>query len=168
MKEKTRLYRVKSPMFTDSSNHCFACGRENQSGLRLKDFMVDDEWIYCDVSLGENYTGFPGIIHGGIQSTVLDEIMAWAVIVFERSIGVTIDMKVKFKKPLPSCRIFRARARIEKKINRIINICSYICMDDIVYTEGRANYLLIDGKKALKMMGGAAGMQDYTVELEEA
>jgi len=58
-------------------NYCFACGRNNPDGMRLK-FSYDEE-RNCFVSrfrLGKRFTGPPGHCHGGIIATILDEAMA--------------------------------------------------------------------------------------------
>ncbi|PYX02458.1 MAG: hypothetical protein DMG85_21395, partial [Acidobacteria bacterium] len=57
-------------------NYCFACGRNNVDGMRLK-FIYDrkrDRFV-CHFRLGKKYTGPPGHCHGGIIATVLDEAM---------------------------------------------------------------------------------------------
>ncbi len=167
MDGKIKLFKVLSPMLEDKNNHCFACGRDNPHGLRIKGFMVEENWIYCDLSLNDDYTGFPGIIHGGIQSTILDEVMAWAIFVFEKSMGITIDMQMKFIKPLGVCDKFRAKAKIKGKINNIVSMYSGIWVNDQVYTEGRANYLVLSQEKAEKIIKNPLGIDNYKVQLEE-
>ena len=160
-------YKVLSPLFTDKNNHCFACGRENEHGLKLREFRISDDWIYCDTELGHDFSGFPGIVHGGIQATILDELMAWAIFVFEKSVGITIDMKVKFRMPLPVNCLFRAKARIESKTSKILKIRSRICIGEDVYTEGSAHYAVLSPEKAMKIFGAEVDFQDYRIELVE-
>lgn len=160
-------YKVVSRLFTDKNNRCFACGRDNQHGLKLKEFRISDGWIYCDISLDHDFSGFPGIVHGGIQSTILDELMAWAIFVFEKSVGITIDMQIKFRMPLPVNRPFRAKARIESKTSKILRIRSQICIEDDLYTEGSAHYVILSPDKARKIFGEDVDFQDYKIELAE-
>ncbi|PYX79429.1 MAG: hypothetical protein DMG70_27790 [Acidobacteria bacterium] len=57
-------------------NYCFACGKHNPEGMRLK-FAYDEEQdcFVCRFRLGKRYTGPPGHTHGGIIATILDEAM---------------------------------------------------------------------------------------------
>jgi len=50
--------------------------------------------------------------HGGIVSTLLDEIMAWAVIYFERAFCMTKSISTDFLRPVPIGVPIRARGRL--------------------------------------------------------
>ena len=54
---------------------CFACGRLNPCGLKLAFEESDDTYITHFTGEPE-HQGYDGIMHGGIVSTLLDEIMA--------------------------------------------------------------------------------------------
>jgi len=43
---------------------------------------------------------YPKVVHGGIQATLLDEIAGWVVYVKCGTVGLTAEMKVKFRQPL--------------------------------------------------------------------
>lgn len=58
---------------------CFACGKDNPIGLKLK-FYQEGELAKAEFTPGELYQGWPGIVHGGILCTILDEAMGYAVI----------------------------------------------------------------------------------------
>jgi uncharacterized protein (TIGR00369 family) len=79
---------------------CFVCGEKNEIGLRAK-FFWDDEGrkAICDISTNELYAGYKHIFHGGIVSTLLDEIMIKALLA-EDIFVVTAEMTVRFKKPV--------------------------------------------------------------------
>src|SRR6266403_3066140 len=57
-------------------NYCFACGKNNPDGMRLR-FTYDEErdCYVCRFRLDKRYTGPPGHCHGGIIATILDEAM---------------------------------------------------------------------------------------------
>jgi len=57
---------------------CFGCGADNPKGLRLR-FFETDEGVEVDYVSPPHLDGAPGIIHGGIQGTLLDEAMCMAV-----------------------------------------------------------------------------------------
>ncbi|MCR4403054.1 MAG: PaaI family thioesterase [Firmicutes bacterium] len=78
---------------------CFACGRENPLGLKL-DFRPDGEGRAVATFVPrEEFQGFSGVLHGGIICTLLDEAMAWALIL-QGKIAVTVSLEVRFRRPV--------------------------------------------------------------------
>jgi acyl-coenzyme A thioesterase PaaI-like protein len=80
-------------------HNCFACGTENPIGLDLKFYRLG-ETICTDITLGKNYVGWQNIAHGGIITTVLDEVMSWTILYLKKVFIVTRKMEVKFIKPV--------------------------------------------------------------------
>lgn len=75
---------------------CFACGPANPYGLHLKIEEKDGIWETCFIP-AEHHCGWPGIVHGGILSTVLDEVMSYAVM-SRQGTAVTVRLTVEFKR----------------------------------------------------------------------
>jgi acyl-coenzyme A thioesterase PaaI-like protein len=90
--------RTPLPHFSD--HRCFACGTANPTGLKLT-FFRRGRGVEADVCLGPDHVGWEGIAHGGILSTVLDEIMSWTIIAFSRRFFVTRTLTVSFRHPGP-------------------------------------------------------------------
>ncbi|MBN2419320.1 MAG: PaaI family thioesterase [Deltaproteobacteria bacterium] len=80
---------------------CFACGTENPIGLNLQ-FYALGEKVCSEITLGIYHVGWSDIIHGGIISTLLDEVMSWTILYFKRIFFVTRKMDVKYIKPVQS------------------------------------------------------------------
>ncbi len=57
-----------------SSKHCFVCGRENPYGLKLNFYEPSPGEVVVDITIPENYQGYPGVVHGGIVAAMLDEV----------------------------------------------------------------------------------------------
>jgi len=62
--------RLKQP----NSRHCFVCGIENPVGLKLKIYQIEEGVIETTYTAPEHFQGYPGVLHGGIIATLLDEI----------------------------------------------------------------------------------------------
>lgn len=62
---------MKSPQ--PNSKHCFVCGLSNPAGLRLRFYNTGAGEVTAEFSLPEQYQGYPGIVHGGIVASMLDE-----------------------------------------------------------------------------------------------
>ena len=74
-------------------NTCFGCGPDNPEGLKIRIFRDGARTdrlvgVYCP---RETAGGFPQIVHGGLQFTVLDCMAGWAVFVL-RSPGKTMPL----------------------------------------------------------------------------
>jgi uncharacterized protein (TIGR00369 family) len=97
---------------------CFACGTLNTHGLHLE-LHAGDGRCWVELSIPERFQGWEGIAHGGIVSTILDEVMAWAVV--ETDIwGVTARMSTEFKRPVPIGRPIRGEGRVTSTRRRIV------------------------------------------------
>jgi uncharacterized protein (TIGR00369 family) len=89
-----------TPLSHGALNHCFGCGQNNRSGLRLKFFVDGDHRIVCRVRVPRRFEGPPGHVHGGVIATLLDEAMTKA----SRQFGIvamTRHMEVEYLKPVP-------------------------------------------------------------------
>jgi len=84
---------------------CFICGRQNPVGLKL-DFYEDRETgrVRVDFSVPDRYQGYPGVVHGGIVSAILDEVSGRSVMVDERDerLMATLRLTVRFRHPTPT------------------------------------------------------------------
>jgi acyl-coenzyme A thioesterase PaaI-like protein len=88
------------PITPISDNYCFVCGRDNPRGLRIKvKYFPDEMAAETRLALPKEYQGWADVIHGGILSTLLDEMMAHAVWRFAGP-GVTLSIEVRFHHPL--------------------------------------------------------------------
>lgn len=76
---------------------CFVCGSQNPHGLGLR-FRIAGNEVHGDFTPKPEHAGFRGIIHGGIISTVLDEVMIWAASVTQKRFCVAADLNVRFLK----------------------------------------------------------------------
>lgn len=80
-------------------NMCFGCSQANPIGLKLK-FTMDGEVCRSSFTAEPQYQGWAGYIHGGILSTLLDEVMAqW---IWQKNIpAMTAEITVRFSKAVP-------------------------------------------------------------------
>lgn len=132
---------------------CFGCSPYNDFGLHLE-FWEDGDEVVSYWAPRPILQGYPNVLHGGIQSTLLDEIAGWVVYVKCGTVGVTAEMKVRFKKPLL---IGQGEIAIRAKLidqnrrtaliqSRLINASGMVCAEaDLRFfllpeTEAREKY----------------------------
>lgn len=95
------------------SKQCFACGAENKYGLQMK-FYTNGEYLSSKLRLEERFTGWDQLVHGGIISTILDELMAWTVIYMTKNIMLTKSITVNYHNKILSGTEIQAFSRIEQ------------------------------------------------------
>ncbi|MFO1318470.1 MAG: PaaI family thioesterase [Burkholderiales bacterium] len=78
---------------------CFGCSPRNPVGLQLR---VERTAQGCRTHhlLAGHFCGVEGIAHGGIVSTLLDEVAAWALILHTGKLGLTSEMATRFLTPV--------------------------------------------------------------------
>ena len=103
----------------DLARWCYACGDLNPIGLHLHFTMQDDGWASAPFVADKLHQGYPGYVHGGLVSTLLDEAMGWAT--YGAGIwALTGKLELSFRKPVPVDETLTVRARITRDRGRII------------------------------------------------
>jgi uncharacterized protein (TIGR00369 family) len=99
----------------NSQNHnCFGCSPVNPSGLQMR-FFTDGRAVYSRVKVPEHLCGWSHIVHGGVITTILDEVMSWSAITLLKRIALTRDIAVEFIKPVQVGGELRAEGRVREK-----------------------------------------------------
>lgn len=86
-----------------NSQHCFICGVSNPVGLKLKIYQVEDGVIQTSFTAPSHFQGYPGVLHGGIVASILDEISGRALMGDPASprFMFTGKLEVKYRKNVP-------------------------------------------------------------------
>jgi uncharacterized protein (TIGR00369 family) len=123
------------------SKNCLVCGVENPFGLKTKFYELENKEVVAYFTPHTYHQSYPGILHGGISATILDETIGRAIMAHygQESFGVTIELNLKYKKPVP--------LGVELKVvGRIIN-------DKGRIFEGTGELILPDGEVAVSASG---------------
>ncbi|HVO64376.1 MAG TPA: PaaI family thioesterase [Terriglobales bacterium] len=126
-------------------NYCFACGKNNPEGMRLK-FTYDEErdCFVCRFRLGKRYTGPPGHAHGGIIATVLDEAMG-KVNKLRHVVALTAQITVNYLKPVPLNKPLRVESReLRVRGRRHINVAEILNQNGEVLARSQGKFIAID------------------------
>lgn len=132
---------IKNPFYQLEGYNCFGCSPENELGLRMH-FRLEGDEVLCDWQPEQHLQGWVGILHGGIQATLMDEIASWYVFVKLQTAGVTSKMEVKLLKPVKMDKApFRLCARLQemKRNIAIIHVGLYMS-DGILGAESLMHY----------------------------
>lgn len=79
-------------------SNCFICGDRNSHGLHAR-FYFDGEKATTEVEASSSFEGYRGIYHGGVISSLLDEVMIKAILARE-IYAVTAELTIRFVTPV--------------------------------------------------------------------
>lgn len=85
------------------STQCFVCGVSNPVGLKLKFYQTAPREVTAECKIPEKYQGYPGIVHGGIVASILDEIAGRAFMGVGENprFMYTAKMQVRYRRNVP-------------------------------------------------------------------
>ncbi len=97
------LKRIVNPWagLEDQGYNCFGCAPTNPFGLKME-FYEDGDDVVSWWNPSDNYQGWLHTLHGGIHSALMDEIAMWVIARKLQTSGMTTNLNVKFKKPVPT------------------------------------------------------------------
>jgi len=85
-----------------SSRSCFVCGRENPHGLKLEFYNIAPGEVEAHYTVLTHYQGYPGVVHGGIIASMLDEATGRSMMDGSPSgFMVTSQLSIRYRKPVP-------------------------------------------------------------------
>lgn len=134
-------YRVKAKQ--ENSKMCLVCGLKNPFGLQAAFYELENDDLLAIFKPMEEHQSYPGRLHGGIATAILDETVGRAIMIENQDIwGVTIDFSTRYRKPVPLSDQIRVVGRIEKVAPRYFEGSGEILLEDgSVAVEGRGRYL---------------------------
>jgi acyl-coenzyme A thioesterase PaaI-like protein len=114
-----------APLNRQTNHHCFGCGDDNPHGLRLKFYprLDSDRGVYTDWTPTATEEGYVGMVHGGLISTVCDEVMAWTCYA-EEIWGMTARLSVRFRQPVLVGQAYRATGWIVTSRGRMVDVAA--------------------------------------------
>lgn len=139
--------KILNPYNKIPQHECFACSDHNPIGLKLK-FYEEDEYVKANWKPESQFQGYYQVVHGGIQSTLIDEVGSWCCQIKLKAAGVTRNLNVKYRKPLYvdqesvciQAKIIDFKRSIAKLKIEIIDsngiVCSSAIAEFFMFTEG--------------------------------
>lgn len=85
-----------------NATECFVCGLENEKGLHAFFYETDTNEVAAVFTPHRLHQSYPGRLHGGIAASILDETIGRAIQIDQPDVwGVTVELNLSYKKPLP-------------------------------------------------------------------
>ena len=122
-------------IYPDSS---FVSGN-NPESMMMKPFIKDRK-VYAKYTFEKRFEGGPGLVHGGILSAALDDMMGYSTIIHNK-FAVTANLEVNFLIPTPVLKEFEIFAWVKQIDGKKIYTESLIKSDDHTHVESSAMFI---------------------------
>ena len=122
---------------------------ENALGLKTRFYELDNGEVAGIFSILEEHQSYPGRMHGGVSSAILDETIGRAIMVTEpHTWAVTVDLYVKYRKPMPLNETLMCVGRITRNTRLLFEGEGEILLKDgSVAVSAKAKYRKLDLRK---------------------
>ncbi len=115
----------------NSSSMCMVCGLDNHYSLKAHFFETEEDYVVCQMRISDIYQSYPDRVHGGMVTTLLDEIMGRANMVHDpEGFSVTAKMDTHFLLPVPLNEDFYMTAHITRNTRLLYEASSELILSD--------------------------------------
>ena len=134
-----------------NSRMCAICGMDNKYGLRAQFYNMEDGSVMTKFKYREEHQSYPGRVHGGLITAMLDEMglrALWAKEGTEESFGVTLSLDTKYRKPVPYNTEIIGKGIVIKENSKFFVVDSQILdLEGNVLANGTIKYIKLDVNK---------------------
>ncbi len=141
------------PLVFGADSPCFGCSPAHPIGFRLTFTRRGDEVTTTFVA-DERYQGPPGVMHGGLVTTLADEIAAWTLIGLRDRFGFTAALQAKLSRPVRIGEPIEGRGRIIKSTSRLVTVEVTLHQRGQRAFSGELTFVLLDVEAAEKLLEG--------------
>jgi len=144
-REAARAREASVPLpFDEPGNACFACSPRATRGLGLRPRREGDA-VVADVAFAPDHVGPPGIVHGGLVATALDDVGVWALWAATGETGLLADLRVTYRAPARPGRALVARAGVERTEGRDAWVRATLSDGDTLLAEAALRFRIVLG-----------------------
>ncbi len=129
----------------EKGNHCWVCGPENKSGFGVRFEPEGDNGSRAYYVARPEHDGWPGILHGGVALTLMDEAFGWSLY-FHGSAGLTGRFEARLRQQIPVGANLLIRAWTTEKRKKFVKARAEIRQDTesgALFAEAEAMMFLI-------------------------
>ncbi|MDE2875499.1 MAG: PaaI family thioesterase [Gemmatimonadota bacterium] len=136
------------------AHECFVCGPDNPIGLHLV-FRLEDGACVSEFTPGPNHVGYPGVVHGGMIYSALDDVMAnWLYLRGARA--YTARCEIRYREPAAPGERLLLTGRPTARRRRVVEMEAKAmrASDGKVVATATGTFVVVDEEEFLEMVGG--------------
>jgi len=120
--------------------NCIVCSPHHRCGFRLQFVLSDDGSVQARFDCSQAFEGYPGLLHGGAISSLLDGAMTNCLFAHGHQ-GVTGELKVRFRHPIVTDRPAIVRAWIDRSIPPFHVLHAELIQDEWVKAKATGKFV---------------------------
>ena len=135
------------------ANECFVCGPDNPIGLHLV-FRLEDGACVSEFTPGPNHVGYPGVVHGGMIYSALDDVMAnWLYLRGARA--YTARCEIRYRKPAAPGERLLLSGRPTGRRRKVVEMeaAATRASDGKVVATATGTFVVVDEEEFLEVVG---------------
>ena len=140
---------------------CFGCGPDNPIGLRL-DLRLEGDRLETQFTPCEEHGGWPGIVHGGIITGLLYEVME-NLPYLQGETTMMKTMETRFRRPARTSETIAAAAWLDERYGRTMRVSA-----ELTGSLGGRDRLIAQGSALLVVLSGGEQARLGITQPEEA
>ena len=118
---------------------CVVCSLTNQKGLHLEFNVCEDGGVKSTFECNKPLEGYPGILHGGVISTILDGAMGHCMFARGQA-AVTVEMTTRFRCPVITGHDATVLARITRSSHPLYLLEAQIVQDGEIKATAKSKF----------------------------
>lgn len=119
---------------------CVVCSPANPQGLQVRFEVLADGSTQGRFACEKAYEGYPGIIHGGILSSLLDGAMLHCLFA-RKGPAVTVELSVQFRHPVQIGSPATVRAKIVEHIDSLYTLSGEVVQQGQLKVKATGRFL---------------------------
>ena len=148
-----------------NSHYCFLCGVANPIGLKIAFYQASEACVVVRFVPREEHQGYPGVLHGGIISALLDETIGRTLVPRDRW-GMTVELTVRFLASVPIGRPLTIEGELTRLRSRTMEGSGRVLLEDgTVAATAEAKYILLNDQQTERFKEGLGYWQVVPDEL---
>lgn len=150
MKQKIEITQ---PGFLPTYDECYVCGQTHPRGLRARFFANVNGQVQCQFKPDSTQTGYAGLVHGGVVSTLFDELLGWPIVLQTGRMCFSAEITIRFVKPIPADGSYLATAYCGTDRGRFWeNEADLRDSSGTIYAKARGKYFLFSEEQTLTVL----------------
>jgi len=131
---------------------CFGCAPTHPIGFHLE-FEKEGELVRTRFIPGEQHQGPPGVLHGGLVTTLADELAAWTIVAQKQQLGFTAAIDARFLRPVYVGREVLGTGRILEDSQRVVKVEVVLEQGGASTYRGTFTFAVLDQRGAERILG---------------
>ncbi len=135
-------------------DRCYVCGQDHERGLRARFYVGDGGHVQVRFDPDGTQTGYDDMVHGGVVSGLMDELLGWLVVLQTGRMCYTAELTIRFLRPLRVGRVYTGSAEQCVDQGRYWESRGAIADEEgTIFAKAHGKYFLLSEEQTIEVVG---------------